>query len=97
MTAIANSFVRARVNKIMRDDAEAVLRDLGLTISEVMRMTLTRIAKDKAVPFELFVPNAATRQAMLEAEEIMATRRQRFANAQDMLNGLEKDSEDATV
>ena len=96
-TATHNSFVRARVNDALRDDAAAVLADLGLTISDVMRMTLTRIAREKAVPFELFTPNRATRAAMLEAQEIMAARQHRFATGKDLLNGLEEDSEDASV
>ena len=96
-TATHNSFVRARVNDALRDDAAAVLADLGLTISDVMRMTLTRIAREKAVPFELFTPNNTTRAAMIEAQAIMAARQHRFATGKDLLNGLEEDSEDASV
>lgn len=90
MNAIANSFVRARVNQSLRDEAEAVLEDLGLTISDLMRMTLTRIAKDRAVPFELFVPNAETRAAIEEATEMLAARKARFTKAQDLFDDLEE-------
>lgn len=99
MTAVAtqNTFVRARINGSVRDDATAVLADLGLTISDVMRMTLVRIAREKAVPFELFTPNRTTRAAMLEAQEIMAARQNRFATGKDLLNDLEEDSQNASV
>lgn len=96
-TATHNSFVRARVNSALRDDAAAVLADLGLTISDVVRMTLTRIAREKAVPFELFTPNPATRAAMLEAQEIMTARQHRFGTGKDLLNDLEENAEDASV
>ncbi len=97
VTARHNKFIRARVNEDLRDEASAVLTDLGLTISDVMRMTLTRIAREKAVPFELFTPNRDTRAAMLEAQEIMAARQNRFATGKDLLNGLEENSETASV
>ena len=41
-----------------------MLAELGLTVSDVVRMTLTRVAKDHALPFELKVPNAETRAAI---------------------------------
>lgn len=92
MTATANAFVRARVSQSLRDEAEVVLQDLGLTISDVMRMTLTRIAKEHAVPFELFVPNKETRAAIEEAKAMQAARAARFATAQDLFDDLEKET-----
>ena len=91
-TATQNTFVRARVNDTLRDDAAAVLADLGLTISDVMRMTLTRIAREQAVPFELFVPNAETRAAIEEAREIQRARAARFTSAQDLFDDIEKEA-----
>src|SRR3546814_1559359 len=51
----ANAFVRARIDGNLKDEAAAVLAEMGLTVSDVVRMTLTRIAKDKALPFALKV------------------------------------------
>jgi DNA-damage-inducible protein J len=96
-TVTQNAYVRTRINDTVRDDAAAVLSELGLTVSDVMRMILTRIAREKAVPVELFTPNPATRAAMLEAQEIMAARQNRFATGKDLLNGLEEESQDAGV
>ncbi|MGB6038098.1 MAG: type II toxin-antitoxin system RelB/DinJ family antitoxin [Cryomorphaceae bacterium] len=92
MPTTANSFVRARVSQTLRDDAGAVLQELGLTISDVMRMTLTRIAKEKEVPFELFVPNAETRAAIEEARAMRESRNLRFTNAQDMIDAIEEEA-----
>jgi DNA-damage-inducible protein J len=55
-----------------------------------VRMLLTRIVADQAFPLELKVPNAETRAAMAEADEIIRTRRARFATANAMFDDLEK-------
>lgn len=86
----ANAFVRARIDESVRDEAAAVLAQMGLTVSDVVRMTLTRVARDKALPFDLRVPNAETRDAMAEARTIMERRTSRFEAATDLLDDLEK-------
>ena len=88
-TATHNSFVRARVNDALRDDAAAVLADLGLTISDVMRMTLTRIARERRC-LSSCSPQIAPPGQRCSAQEIMAARQHRFATGKDLLNGLER-------
>jgi DNA-damage-inducible protein J len=44
-----------------------VLAAMGLTASDAFRMMMTRIAREKALPFEPLVPNRETIQAMKEA------------------------------
>lgn len=56
----ANTFVRARVDETLKNEAAAVLAGMGLTVSDVVRIVLTKIAKEKALPFEMRVPSAAT-------------------------------------
>jgi DNA-damage-inducible protein J len=63
----ATAFVRARIDETLKNEAASVLADMGLTVSDVVRIVLTRIAKEKALPFALEVPNAETRAAMEEA------------------------------
>ncbi len=67
----ATAFVRARIDEALKDEAAAVLAEMGLTVSDVVRMTLTRIARDRALPFELKIPNAETRAAMEESRAMM--------------------------
>ena len=86
----STTFVRARVDETIKDEAAAVLAHLGLTVSDVVRMTLTRVANDGALPFELKVPNARTRAAMIESRMMMKTRALRFANAEELFNALDK-------
>lgn len=63
----ANALVQTRINGIVKDEASAVLATMGLTVSDAVRLLLTRIAHDKALPFEPLRPNAETIAAMEEA------------------------------
>ena len=63
----ASDVVRARIDPKIKSEAIAVLDTLGLSVSDAFRMLLTRVARDKALPFELTAPNAATVLAMQEA------------------------------
>lgn len=64
---MSNAVVRARIDENVKEEAAAVLATMGLTVSDAFRMMMVRIAREKALPFEPFVPNAETIEAMLEA------------------------------
>jgi DNA-damage-inducible protein J len=59
--------VQTRIDPAIRKEAADVLEKIGLSISDVMRVMLVRIAREHEVPFELFVPNKTTVAAMREA------------------------------
>ena len=63
----ANAVVRARIDDQIKEEASVVLAAMGLTVSDAFRIMLTRIAREKALPFEPLVPNAQTSAAMKEA------------------------------
>jgi DNA-damage-inducible protein J len=86
----ANALVRARVASDIKDQASAVLESMGLTVSDLVRVVLTRVAKERALPFDMNVPNAETRAAM---EEARAMGRARFATAQELFDDLEQHRE----
>ena len=65
----SNSVVRARIDEHIKEEASVVLAAMGLTVSDAFRILLTRIAHDKALPFEPLVPNAVTIAAMKEARK----------------------------
>ncbi len=62
-----NAVVRARVDERIKEEATVVLAAMGLTVSDAFRLLLTRVAQDKALPFEPLVPNTTTIAAMQEA------------------------------
>ena len=60
----ANAVVRARIDEATKKKAARVLKSIGLTPSSAFRLMMTRIAREKSMPFEPLVPNAATVEAM---------------------------------
>jgi DNA-damage-inducible protein J len=64
---MTNTVVRARIDERVKNEAAAVLATIGLTVSDAFRLMIMRIANDKALPFEPFVPNAETIEAMKAA------------------------------
>lgn len=64
----ATAIVRTRIDEKVKNEAAAVLADMGLTVSDVVRIALTKIAKEKALPFEMRVPNALTAETLTKSE-----------------------------
>ena len=64
-----DTVVRARIDEQVKEKAAKVLADMGLSVSDAIRLLLIRVAADKALPFEIKMPNAETRAAMAELEQ----------------------------
>lgn len=62
-----NQLVQARVSRDIKEEASDVLAAMGLSISDAVRLLLTRVAREKALPFAPLIPNAETIAAMKEA------------------------------
>ena len=60
--------VRCRIDPKTKEDAAEVIESMGLTVSDAIRLFLTRVASEGAIPFELRVPNAKTVAAIAELE-----------------------------
>ncbi len=52
----ANALVQTRIDSAVKEEAAAVLAAMGLTVSDAVRLMLTKVAHDKALPFEPLVP-----------------------------------------
>lgn len=59
--------VHVRIDEKVKTRAEKALGAMGLSVSDAVRVLLTRVAAEKALPFEIRVPNAVTRAAIKEA------------------------------
>ena len=59
--------VHVRIDKRIKMRAAKTLASMGLSVSDAVRVLLTRVAAEKALPFDVKVPNAATAAAMREA------------------------------
>ena len=78
------------------DDARLMTAGLDrrghVRLDLVFAVFLTRVVADKELPFALKAPNATSRVAIAEANEIIKSRRARFATADALLNDLEEAS-----
>lgn len=63
-----DTVVRARIDAQTKDEATKALEAMGLSISDYIRMALVRVARDKAVPFPVKVPNAVTADTLAKSE-----------------------------
>lgn len=63
----ANQLVQARIDGAIKEEAAAVLAAMGLTVSDAVRLLLTKIAREHALPFDPLIPNPTTIAAMKEA------------------------------
>jgi DNA-damage-inducible protein J len=63
----ANQLVQARINGVIKEEATAVLAAMGLTVSDAVRLMLTKVARERALPFDPLMPNETTIAAMKEA------------------------------
>ena len=84
----ANQLVQARVNASVKEEAAAVLAAMGLTVSDAVRLLLTKVAEEKALPFAPLVPSEVTIEAMKEARRGNLPR---FASVPALLDDLDAD------
>lgn len=63
----ANALVQTRIDAGVKAKAAAVLEELGLTVSDAVRILLTRTANEGALPFPL-AANAAAHDAWFRAK-----------------------------
>src|SRR6218665_2684628 len=89
--------VHVRVDERIKAQATETLAAMGLSVSDAVRVFLMRVIADKQMPFALEAPNAKTRAAMAEADEIERTHRVRFDTAAELLDDLEKNSRQSEV
>lgn len=64
-----SAFVRARVEPNLKDMAEHILGELGISPTQAITMLYKHVAREKQWPFELKIPNAETQQAMNDARD----------------------------
>jgi DNA-damage-inducible protein J len=81
------SMVHVRIDERIKEQATEALAAMGLSVSDAVRVLLTRVAAEKALPFAIKVPNATTIAAMQEARKISNAR---FKSADELMRDLEK-------
>jgi len=85
---MATTMVHIRVDEQVKAQAAEALASMGLSVSDAVRMMLVRVAAEKALPFEIRVPNAETVTAMRELDE---GKGKRFDTMEDLMADLNAD------
>ncbi|HXM61644.1 MAG TPA: type II toxin-antitoxin system RelB/DinJ family antitoxin [Terriglobales bacterium] len=84
----ATEMVHVRIDKRIKTKAAKTLASMGLSVSDAVRVLLTRVAVEKALPFDVKVPNATTAAAIREAR---TGKMPAFRNASDLMADLNAD------
>ena len=80
--------IHVRVDEDLKLRASDTLEKMGLSLSEAVRLLLTRIATEKALPFEVRVPNPETVAAMRAGDRGEVSK---AASVQEMMAQLNAD------
>ncbi len=86
------AMVHVRIDEKIKEQAAETLASMGLTVSDAVRVFLTRVVADKELPFSLKAPNAQSLTAMAEADAILQNHKARFETVNDLINDIEKNS-----
>ena len=81
--------VRARIETGLKKEATVVLAAMGLSVSDAIRLMLVRVVSDKALPFDVRIPNAETQAAMRDIQDGKVTR---FDSVDALMADLNDDS-----
>jgi DNA-damage-inducible protein J len=80
------AIIKSRIDVDLKAEVESVLSALGMTVSDVMRITFAQIAARKGLPFDVKLPNAETLSALKESDAALARLR---AGAKPRFNQLD--------
>jgi DNA-damage-inducible protein J len=70
----ADAVVRARIDRTTKLEAIKLFGKMGITLSDAIRMMLVQAVAEKALPFEVKVPNAETAAAILDSRNGVVSR-----------------------
>ena len=60
--------IRARVEPELKHEAEELFKRLGLSATEAITLFYKQVTMNQGLPFEVKIPNAATTEALRQAE-----------------------------
>lgn len=65
---MADCIIRSRIDPKVKSEANRVFHEMGLTMSDAIRLFLYRVIAEKGLPFPVKIPNAETIAAMEAAD-----------------------------
>ena len=85
MSTTKTSTARALLDPEVKKQAEAILQELGLSVSKSIDLFYRQVIAQRGLPFELHVPNEKTRKAI---EDSRQGKGKRFYTAQELFDDL---------
>jgi DNA-damage-inducible protein J len=82
---MATTMVHIRVDEKVKEKAAKTLAAMGMSVSDAVGMLLVRVAAEKALPFEVKVPNTTSVKAIKAADRGDG---KRFKTANSLLKDL---------
>lgn len=87
----ASAIVSIRIDMDIKKEAAATFEAIGMTMSDAIRLMLTRAAREHQLPFEPWKPNAETIAAMRNTDN--GVNGKTFNTVEELMADLNDDSE----
>ena len=94
--ASLTSVIRVNVDSNLKNQANAILKNLGLNMSTFINMALIQVVKRNGVPFEVVNPTPSKEMlhALEESDEVIREiregRKKGYSNMVDFINSLDE-------
>ena len=77
--------INARIEPAIKASAEKIFRSLGMKTTDAISIFLSQVILKKGLPFDVRLPNKATRRAI---KEVKAGKGKRYKTSQHMMDDL---------
>jgi DNA-damage-inducible protein J len=78
--------IQARIDEPLKKEGERILKQLGLTTTDLMRMTFRQLVMRKGIPFDVTIPNEETIHSFAEAKD--PDKLTRYSNAKEAIKDM---------
>ncbi len=66
---IKSAMLRARIEPILKEEVDSILKELGLSTSEAINLFYKQIKLRKGLPFQVVIPNDLTKKTFKETDK----------------------------
>ncbi len=66
---IQNSTIHARINSELKENAERILEQIGMSSAEAIRLFYKQIELRKGMPFDIKIPNKLTEETLNKSKQ----------------------------
>lgn len=84
-----SAMIRARIEPEIKEEAEKVLSEVGLTPSAAIGILYRRIVEERGLPISLKIPNGETEAALEEARD--PEKLHRYRSLQDLIAATDEE------